>query len=188
MEQAAHVLGLEAAFFFIPGIMMICFGDMQPRTLLVRCPQGFDMGKLAKVTGIANAICHKKLSLQECIDKLEDVAQASPTWGPLAILMAHTVSSLLTTAVMFNGSWMDTAVSGGLGLMVGMLTLVAGKYASYCNIFEISTSILVAFVAKALNPWICFTGVSLSATATLLPGYILTMSIVCKQKALGIDM
>lgn len=182
MEQAAHVLGLEATFFFIPGIMMICFGDMQPRTLLVRCPQGFDMGKLAKVTGIANAICHKKLPLQECIDKLEDIAQASPTWGPLAILMAHTVSSLLTTPVMFNGSWMDTAVSGGLGLMVGTLTLVAGKYASYCNIFEISTAILVAFVAKALNPWICFTGVSLSATATLLPGYILTMSIVRKQE------
>ncbi|KAI7886081.1 DUF1212-domain-containing protein [Lichtheimia hyalospora FSU 10163] len=178
LEQAAHVLGLEAAFFFIPGIMMICFGDMEPRTLLVRCPQGFDMGKLAKVTGVANAICQRKLTLQECIDKLENIAQASPTWGPWAILMAHTVSSLLTTPVMFNGSWMDTAVSGGLGLMVGMLTLVAGKYASYCNIFEISTAILVAFVAKALNPWICFTGVSLSATATLLPGYILTMSIM----------
>ncbi|KAI8137426.1 hypothetical protein BJV82DRAFT_525347 [Fennellomyces sp. T-0311] len=180
LDQAAHMLGLEATFFFIPGIMMICFGDLEPRTLLVRCPQGFDMGKLAQVITVANDLCkeERRVTIQECIDRLDCIARSSPTWSPWAVVLAHACASLLTTPVMFNGSWMDTAASGALGLMVGTLALVAEKYASYCNIFEISTAILVAFVTKALDPWVCFTGVTLSATATLLPGYILTMAIM----------
>lgn len=180
MDHAAQFLGIDATFFFIPGIMMICFGNnLRPDTLLVRCPQGFDMGKLAQVSKVVSDLCHERITTKECLEKLDAISVSSPTWGPWAMVLAHTINSLLTSPVVFNGSWTDTVVSGVLGFMVGILTLIAEKYASYCNIFEISTAILVAFVAKALDKWICFTGVTLSATATLLPGYILTMSIVC---------
>lgn len=178
LENTARFLDIDATFFFIPGIMMICFGELEPQTLLIRCPQGFDMGKLARVTEVANAICKEHLSPKESIERLDAIAASSPTWSPWIMVGAHTISSLLTTPVMFRGSWTDTAVSGALGLLVGILTLLADRYAAYSNIFELSTTILVAFVAKALDQWVCFTGVSLSATATLLPGYTLTMAIV----------
>ncbi|OAD80105.1 hypothetical protein PHYBLDRAFT_15228, partial [Phycomyces blakesleeanus NRRL 1555(-)] len=174
----AECLGMNAIFVFIPGVMMICFDGQPSQTILVKCTQGFDMGKLANVDRIANQIHKGQISSEECLEKLAVVLQAPPTWSSWIMLLAYAFSSLLTVPVMFNGRPVDTAVSGALGLMVGLLNLLADRYQSYRNIFEISTAILVGFVAKALGPWICFTGVALSAMAILLPGYALTMAIM----------
>lgn len=152
-------------------------------TILIRCPQGFDMGKLAQVNDIIGGICctgeeKTKISVPESITLLDELFSSKPTWNPWVTLMSHTMSSLLTTPVMFNGSLSDTALSGGLGLLIGLLIILSERYTAYCNVFEISTTILVSFITKALDKWVCFTGVVLSATCILIPGYTLTMSIV----------
>jgi uncharacterized membrane protein YjjP (DUF1212 family) len=104
---------------------------------------------------------------------------SKPTWNPWVTLLSHTMTSLFTAPVMFHGSLIDTLLSGGLGFLVGLLILLSERYTAYCNIFEISTTILIAFITKSLDPYVCFTGVVLSATSILIPGYTLTMSIVC---------
>lgn len=156
-------------------------------TILIRCPQGFDMGKLEQVNNIIQGMCTVdgktvKISVPESIILLDELFSSKPTWNPWVTLMSHTMSSLLTTPVMFNGSLADTALSGGLGLLIGLMILLSEKYTAYCNVFEISTTILVSFITKALDKWVCFTGVVLSATCILIPGYTLTMSIVCIKK------
>lgn len=156
-------------------------------TILIRCPQGFDMGKLAQVNDIIQGMCAIegktiKISVHESITLLDKLFSSKPTWNPWVTLMSHTMSSLLTAPVMFNGSLLDTALSGGLGLLIGLLILLSERYTAYCNVFEISTTILVSFITKALDKWVCFTGVVLSATCILIPGYTLTMSIVRIKK------
>ena len=154
------------------------------QTVLIKCPQGFDMGKLTKVNDLIQSMCLKKpdekdyISVTESIQQLQEIFKAKPTWNAWITLLSHTLSSLFTALIMFNGTLMDTALSGGLGLLVGLLIILSERYTAYCNIFEISTTILIAFIAKALDQWICFTGVVLSATSILIPGYTLTMSIV----------
>jgi len=55
---------------------------------------------------------------------------------------------------------------------------LASRYSVYSNVFEVSTSILIAFVAKALRDYVCFTGVVLSGIVMLLPGLSLTTAIM----------
>ena len=189
MEYTSEYLSVDATFIFIPGIMMMTFTNtsegekrcIHPETVLVRCPQGFDMGKLTQVNDIIQNICKGELSVTKSIDMVNTLLTSKPTWNIWIILLSNTMSSLLTAPVMFNGSLIDTALSGGLGLLVGLLIILSERYTAYCNIFEISTTILVAFITKALNQWVCFTGVILSATSILIPGYTLTMAIVCIQ-------
>jgi uncharacterized membrane protein YjjP (DUF1212 family) len=162
--------------------MMMTFNHDQhstgSQTILIRCPQGFDMGKLAVVNQVIQDICSQKCTPAESMGQLERLISSKPTWNVYITLLSHMMSSLLTSPVMFNGSLLDTALSGALGLLVGMLILLSDRYEAYSNIFEITTTILISFVTKALDHWVCFTGVVLSATSILIPGYTLTMSIV----------
>jgi uncharacterized membrane protein YjjP (DUF1212 family) len=173
----SNSLSVNATFVFIPGTMMMTF-DTQ--TILVRCPQGFDMGKLTQVNDIIQDMCTKPndISLIQSLERLDALFTAKPTWNPWITLLSHTLTSLLTAPVMFKATCVDTALSGALGLLVALLILLSERYTAYCNIFEISTTILVSFITKALDQWVCFTGVVLSATSILIPGYTLTMSIV----------
>lgn len=152
---------------------------LHPETILIRCPQGFDMGKLSQVNDIIQGICRKEVTATQSMKRMNELLTSRPpTWSPWVTLLSHTMSALLTAPVMFNGSLIDTALSGGLGLLVGLLIILSERYSAYCNIFEISTTILIGFITKALDQWVCFTGVVLSATSILIPGYTLTMSIV----------
>ncbi|GAN02282.1 hypothetical protein MAM1_0019d01724 [Mucor ambiguus] len=204
LEHVSKALSLHATFIFIPGIMMMTFYNTpidqsttattmplfpwqqcycHSQTILVRCPQGFDMGKLTKVNHIIQCMCSKQeeenhMSVTQSIQSLQEIFQDKPTWNVWITLISHTLSSLFTALIMFNGTLIDTALSGALGLLVGLLIILSERYTAYCNIFEISTTVLIAFIAKALDQWICFTGVVLSATSILIPGYTLTMSIM----------
>ncbi|KAF1797369.1 hypothetical protein FB192DRAFT_1334546 [Mucor lusitanicus] len=199
LEHVSKALSLHATFIFIPGIMMMTFyntpiDDAKPafpwqqcychsQTILVRCPQGFDMGKLTKVNHIIQCMCLKQeeehhMSVPQSIQSLQEIFQAKPTWNAWITLLSHTLSSLFAALIMFNGTLIDTALSGALGLLVGLLILLSERFTAYSNILEISTTVLIAFIAKALDQWICFTGVVLSATSILIPGYTLTMSIM----------
>ncbi|KAI8644745.1 hypothetical protein BD408DRAFT_441516 [Parasitella parasitica] len=201
LEHVSKSLSLHTTFIFIPGIMMMTFYNTpidtdstltslpwqqcycHSQTILIRCPQGLDMGKLTKVNHVIQRMCSTQdqenhLSAAQSILTLQEIFQAKPTWNVWITLLSHTLSSLFTALIMFNGTLVDTALSGGLGLLVGLLILLSERYTAYCNIFEISTTVLIAFIAKALDQWICFTGVVLSATSILIPGYTLTMSIM----------
>lgn len=154
-----------------------------PQTILVRCPQGFDMGKLSRVNDIIQGMCTESdnkqhLTVKQSLERLNALFAAKPTWNPWITLLSHTLTSMLTAPVMFNATLIDTALSGGLGFLVGLFILLSERYTAYCNIFEISTTILISFITKALDQWVCFTGVVLSATSIMIPGYTLTMSIV----------
>ncbi|RUS28561.1 hypothetical protein BC938DRAFT_481748 [Jimgerdemannia flammicorona] len=63
------------------------------------------------------------------------------------MLGAYAIASFATAPLFFAGSWLDAGVAGALGLLVGVLTLLAKKSSTYHNVFDVTTSVLVAFVA-----------------------------------------
>lgn len=158
--------------------------DHSTQTILIRCPQNCDMGKLTQVNNIIQGMCASaddkdiKLSEDQSIELLDQLFSSKPTWNCWLTLISHMMCSLLTAPVIFNGSLLDTALSGALGLLIGLLMLLSERYTAYCNIFEISTTNLVSFITKALNQWVYVTGVVLFAISILIPGYTLTMCIV----------
>jgi len=73
-----------------------------------------------------------------------------------------------------------------LGIILGLLQLVVAKHSMlYTNVFEISAAIIIAFLARAFGSIppqgsFCFSALTASAIALILPGYIVCMWIIEK--------
>ncbi|KAF9122522.1 hypothetical protein BGX30_001923 [Mortierella sp. GBA39] len=181
MEAMCKTFGVDGSFAFLPGLMMISFGDSDTHTSethLIKCAQGFDMGRLAKVNKIARAVVYGDLEPSEALMELKEINNEKPPYGMWVILASFSVSSGLIAPLVFKGSWYDMLAGMGLGSVVGLTSLLASRYSVYSNVFEVSTSIVIAFVAKALRDYVCFTGVVLSGIVMLLPGLSLTTAIM----------
>ncbi|KAG0197362.1 hypothetical protein BGX33_000721 [Mortierella sp. NVP41] len=181
MEAMCRTFGIDGSFAFLSGLMMISFGDSDTHTSethLIKCAQGFDMGRLAKVNKIARAVVCGDLEPTEALGELKAINNEKSPYGIWVMLASFAVSSGLIAPLVFKGSWYDMLAGMGLGSVVGLTSLLASRYSVYSNVFEVSTSIVIAFVAKALRDYVCFTGVVLSGIVMLLLGLSLTTAIM----------
>src|SRR5579859_438714 len=86
--------------------------------------------------------------------------------------------SLLTLAFAFGARWIDIPIAFILGIILALLQLVVAKHSSiYSNVFEISASIITSFLARAFGSipprgLFCFSSLTASSIALILPGYI----------------
>ncbi|KAI8051970.1 hypothetical protein BDF22DRAFT_734237 [Syncephalis plumigaleata] len=181
MDRAASKLGLDAAFFTQPGVVLIRFGDPVTRTSethILRCSNGYNLAKLADSVHVSRALDQGKISLDEAVDKLDDLLHMPDRWPWWAELSAYFISSFAGVPLAFGGDWIDAAVSGVLGLIVGVMTLMARRLRAYSDLFEVSASVVVSFIAAALHKYVCFWSVALSAVIIILPGLMLTTSVM----------
>ncbi|KAF9931850.1 hypothetical protein FBU30_009430 [Linnemannia zychae] len=176
----ARKMDVDASFALLPGLMTISFSDPETHTSdtrHLRCTQGMDMYKLSKVYKIAWGVLHGK-GVEEANRALERVT-IEPGYYPVWVtVMAWMTTSASVAPLAFNGSWLDTAVAGLCGLLVGLLGLVAAKFPIYGNVFEVTSSIFVGFIARAFGDRVCFAAVSLAGVVVLLPGLLLTQAIM----------
>lgn len=176
----ARKMDVDASFALLPGLMTISFSDPETHTSdtrHLRCSQGMDMDKLAQVHKIALAVLRDE-SVDEANRELERVT-SEPAIFPLWLtLLGWLGSSAFVAPLAFGGGWYDMALAGFCGLMVGVLGVVASRFPVYGNVFEITASILVGFLAKSFGDRVCFEAVALSGVVVLLPGLLLTQAIM----------
>lgn len=176
----ANKMDVDASFSLLPGLMTISFSDPETHTSDTRhlkCSQGMNMHKLAGVHKIALSVL-KGESVEKANKDLETLNQ-EPAMYPLWLtLLGWLGSSAFVAPLAFNGGWLDMAVAGFCGLLVGILGVVASKFPIYGNVFEMTASILVGFIAKAFGDRVCYTAVALAGVVVLLPGLLLTQAIM----------
>lgn len=179
-------MSLDASFSFLPDSILITFTNASDtQSIMVKAPQGYDNGKMAKINDIMNNFHRGEIDLDHCLVVLHEVATAPPTCGFWSTLIFFTASSFTASAMMFGGSWIDASISGALGLMVAILYLLSGYFPIYARVFEISASVFVALIAKTLHNYCCFTSVAMSAILILLPGYTMTVGVVSDPTSLN---
>ncbi|KAG0036507.1 hypothetical protein BGZ82_004106 [Podila clonocystis] len=178
--QLAKKMDVDASFSLLPGHMTISFSDPDTHTSdtrHLRCTQGMDMHKLSCVYTIALGVLRGE-PIETANKELERVAQ-EPGCFPLWLqVLAWMGSSACVAPLAFNGSWIDTALAGLCGLIVGILGMVAAKFPIYGPLFEMTSSIVVGFIARALGDHVCFSAVALAGVVVLLPGLVLTQAIM----------
>lgn len=176
----ARRMDVDASFALLPGLMTISFSDPETHTSdtrHLRCTQGMDMYKLSKVYKIAWGVLHGK-GVEEANRALERVT-VEPGYYPVWVtVMSWMTCAAFVAPLAFSGSWLDTALAGLCGLLVGILGLVAAKFPVYGNVFEVTSSILVGFIARSFGDRVCFAAVSLAGVVVLLPGLLLTQAIM----------
>ncbi|KAI7881244.1 uncharacterized protein EV154DRAFT_575547 [Mucor mucedo] len=184
LQHTAKLLVLDASFSFLPDSVLITFTNASDsQSIMVKSPQGFDNGKIVKINDIMNNFYRGEIDLDRCLVVLHEVATAPPTCGLLSTLIFFTASSFTASAMMFGGTWIDACISGSLGLMVAILYILSGYFPIYARVFEISASVLVALITRALHNYCCFTSVAMSSILILLPGYTMTVGVVKKIRS-----
>jgi uncharacterized membrane protein YjjP (DUF1212 family) len=163
----------------LPDSVLITFtqGD-ETQSIMVKSPQGYDNGKIVMINDIMNFFHRGEIDLDRCLILLHDVATAPPTCGVWSTVLFFALSSFSASAMMFGGSWIDASISGALGLLVAILYILSAHFPIYARVFEISASVAVAIIARALHNYCCFTSVAMSAILILLPGYTMTVGVV----------
>jgi uncharacterized membrane protein YjjP (DUF1212 family) len=173
-------MDVDASFALLPGLMTISFSDPETHTSdtrHLRCTQGMDMYKLSKVYTIAMSVLHG--GSIEAANKDLEVVTLEPGYYPVWVTVLSWMGAAAFVAPLaFNGSWLDTALAGLCGLIVGLLGVVAAKFPVYGNVFEVTSSIIVGFIAKSFGERVCFSAVALAGVVVLLPGLLLTASIM----------
>ncbi|KAI8081868.1 uncharacterized protein B0P05DRAFT_64227 [Gilbertella persicaria] len=179
LQLTAQMLSLDASFSFLPDSVLVTFTEQnQSESIMVKSPQGYDNGKIASIHDIMNQFYRGQVDLDHCLVQLHDVATAPPTCGVYATLIFFTLSSFSASAMMFGGTWIDASISGGLGFLVAVLYLLSIQFPVYARVFEISASVLVALITRALHEYCCFVSVAMSALLILLPGYTMTIGVI----------
>ncbi|KAF9387346.1 hypothetical protein CPC16_007096 [Podila verticillata] len=176
----ARKMEVDASFALLPGLMTISFSDPETHTSdtrHLRCTQGMDMYKLSKVYTIALDVLHGG-GIERANKELEKVTVEKGYYPVWVTVLAWTTSAAFVAPLAFHGSWLDTALAGLCGLIVGLLGVVAAKLPVYGNVFEVTSSIVVGFIGKAFAERVCFSAVTLAGVVILLPGLLLTQSIM----------
>jgi uncharacterized membrane protein YjjP (DUF1212 family) len=85
---------------------------------------------------------------------------------------------------MHDARWIDMPIAFILGVILALLQLVLAKRSLLCSsVFEISASILLSFLARGFESipparLFCFSALTVSSIALVLPGYIVYMKIL----------
>ncbi|KAJ1648696.1 pheromone-regulated protein prm10 [Coemansia asiatica] len=174
-------LDIQATFAVLPGIILITFGDEDTRTsdtYVVRMTPGYDMHRLERTNRVIRRVLKGRTQVGLGVKKVEQILATPPIYPWWAMLLDYVVCSFFICPLFWNGSWKDAGVSAMLGLIVGFLQLLAGRFANYANLFEVSSAFIVSFIAALLQDYVCFATVSFAGVAMLLPGLALTTSII----------
>ncbi|KAI0921250.1 hypothetical protein AcW2_006282 [Taiwanofungus camphoratus] len=184
LVSAARILEVDAEFIHIPGVIICSFGDQETRTSethFVKCSGRLALGSLHEVHQIYRSVVHDEISAKKATVKLNELLDAKPIYGTFTrIILAFFISALICPLA-FGGSFADMWIAGvGAILLCSMQIGLASKSQLYANVFEITVTIIISFLARGLSSIrsqiFCYTAISSAGIVGILPGYLILSS------------
>ena len=181
LVTASARLGLVGHFFSTPTSIFVTFGEgSAQRTFLSRVePGGISLGKLADIDGNARAVGDGSLSPSEALARIEAIAQQPPPFSPLIETIASGAASG-TACRLLGGGAGDVIVATGLGVLIGLLGLAAGRVRLTQGLFELMASALVsaaALMAASFGLGVSPAVSTLAGLIFVIPGFSLTIAM-----------
>jgi len=185
LEEALGIvckqLGLVAEVLSTPTFLTVRFGDpADMRTSMMRVePSQLDLAKLAQLDALADAVADRELDPEDGLARIAAIEQAPPVWGK----PAETVTFALTAAsvaVFFGRSGRANGAAAAVGLVLGVLALIARRRTHTARAFELLGAFVAAFgagVVAAVVHGVTPSIVTISAMIALLPGLTLTTAM-----------
>ncbi|KAG8526753.1 uncharacterized protein KY384_008182 [Bacidia gigantensis] len=181
MRMSARVLQIDSQFLYMPGCMIVSFGDAAWQTTdvrIVRCAQSVNLSKLYDTHAIYKEVLHDKIGADEAISRLDEINGSQNRFHPWLLVLVYGFASVCVGPFAFGARPIDLPLAFVLGCLLGFMQLiVAPRSELYSNIFEISAAVLTSFLARAFGSIrggsvFCFSALAQSSIALILPGYI----------------
>lgn len=179
---AANRLGLEAQFFTTPTSIFAAFGrPEQQRTHLIRVfPGDVNLGKLAELEAVSQAVLSGALSPAEGSAHIDVIIAARPGYGRVLRVLACGAASATACRLLAGGS-PEILVAGAAGLLTGLLALASKRLPHASHVFELVAAMVVAafvsLVAVVGGVEVSVTTATLAGVIVLLPGLTLTVAM-----------
>lgn len=184
LESAADILQISVGFVHMPNIIIANLmdqGTAVSETRFVRAGGRINLTSLHRVHLVYRDVLHDKVGVHEGTDRLRRLLRARPIY-PIWIrcMFAFLCASIICTTA-FGGSLLDMFIGGAGASALQFLGLrVATKSAMYANVYEISVSIIVSFVARALGTLsgnhFCYSAISSAGVVLILPGFTILVA------------
>jgi uncharacterized membrane protein YjjP (DUF1212 family) len=181
LRRVCTRLGLEAEVFTTPTAIIMSFGDAtELRTRLMRVEGGeLDMGKLAKVDALADAVVAHQVTAEQGMRLLEAIIAGPSRFGRALWTLSHGVVAG-ALVVFFGGGTSDVALAGAIGLALGLLAQLIRRSTDQTRVFELLGAAIAscaAGIASSFSTTITPSIVTLAALVVLLPGLSLTVAV-----------
>lgn len=174
-------LGLKGQFFALPTAIFASFGDMpRERSIMTRLnPGSLDLERLRLLDRVMNQVFFGEIDVKAGLERLARIDEKKPRYGAVLTTLAYGFASGCATGF-FGGGIPEMLTALGIGLMIGLLALVAKKWESFSRIFEITSAFGATFIAFAVAAFVYPISVhaaTLSGLIVLIPGLTLTISM-----------
>lgn len=181
LSEVAAKLGVTAQFLVTPTSIVTSIGeDERAQTSLVRLDQGeADLAKLADLHDVLRDVFAGRVAPGEATDRLLEIEAKPPLYGPTALVASFGVVSAVVS-MFFGGGLREAAVALGLGLMIGLLVLLAGRSPRFALVLPAVAGIACAAGAQIAAHWVqpLFPSIpTLAGLIVLLPGLTLTIAV-----------
>lgn len=169
---ASDRLGLTGQFFSTPTSIMASFGPQDDqRTFMIRVEPGEeDLGKLARVDRITRDVLGGRLTPAEGNAAIASVEAMPPPYGTLLTTLAFGIASGSAARFLGGGAW-EVGTGLLIGLLTGVLALVAARHPGLGRVFEP----VAAFTASAIAALVATTGAPVSVLLATLAGVIILL-------------
>ena len=182
MSQVSRRFGVSGQFLSTPTYITAAFDSPggTPRVHVVRTQAAdIDLGKLRDLHATASDVVGERLSLAEGLVAIDRILVAPPAWGPVIFAAAYGLTSA-SVARLLGGGIIEMVLAGGIGLVVGSLSLVASRRAAWQGLLEMAAAVVCTLVAAAASQWVIHFSMpiaTLAALIVLLPGMALTTAM-----------
>jgi uncharacterized membrane protein YjjP (DUF1212 family) len=182
MEKAAEKLGLQGQFFSTPTSIFASFGPQdQQRTFLMRVTPGeVNLGKIAELDDVTTGVLRGALDPAEGSKRIDRILAEPHRYGAALTTIAFSLASAAASRFL-GGGLKEIAASALIGLIIGLLSLIAGKYQSVGKVFEFVAAGAASALAGALTfvfGAYAVSNATLAGLIVLMPGLTLTIALI----------
>jgi len=182
MARLAEKLGLPLPqIFSTPTAIYAAFGSLSDqRTHLLRVePGSISLSHLTKLDKVVTDVVGGIVSPEAGLARINEIEAAPAPYGNVLMVTAFALTSG-AVARFLGGGLHEIAVGVVIGIVTGLLAVLAAKWAPLLEIYEPVSACLAAFIAGALSVvWMPFntSTATLSGLIVLIPGFMLTIAI-----------
>jgi uncharacterized membrane protein YjjP (DUF1212 family) len=181
LVRVSRRLGLHGQFFSMPTALFASFGvENDQRTFQIRIePGAMDLRTLVALEAVADAVAEGAVDPSEGARRI-DAAVAAPAPYPAWVSTLCFAVTSAAAARFFGGGLREIAASAVVGLVVGLLSLLAQRLEPLGRIFEavaaVTAAVLASVAGRYFGPLSTYMP-TLAGIIVLVPGFTLTVAV-----------
>jgi len=181
LQAVSSRLGFEGQFFATPtAIFASLESEAGERTILIRVDPGeIQLDKLSRLDRLLTRLISGEIPPAQASRDVDDIVDAPPRYGRALTVTAFATGSAAASRF-FGGGWHEFIVCGLIGLVTGLLALLAARFPGRLGAFEALAAFSAGVVAAVAGALLVPTSVYVATCAgliVLIPGLSLTMGI-----------